>query len=316
MEEAEICGFYGSRMIEAQDLTKRYGQRLAVDRLSFTVRPGVVTGFLGPNGAGKTTTMRLLLGLDAATSGTATVTGQRYTDLAAPMRTVGALLDAGAMHPSRTARDHLLCLARSNGIGKSRIRQVLAEVGLADVADRRVGRFSLGMRQRLGIAGALLGDPAVLLFDEPINGLDPEGIRWMRGVLRTLAGEGRTVLVSSHLMNEMAVTADHVIVIGRGRLIADAPVAALTGTASDGTVLVRTPLVDDLYTPLADTGAVVDRQPPDTLLVTGRTSAQIGEIAAVHGIPLVELTPQRASLEAAFMAMTQDSIEFGAVAGR
>ncbi|NBE93979.1 ATP-binding cassette domain-containing protein [Nonomuraea sp. KC401] len=294
-------------MIEVRRLTKVYGAGRAVDRLTFTVKPGVVTGFLGPNGAGKTTTLRMVMGLDRPTEGTATVAGRRYADLADPLRTVGALLDARAVHPRRTARDHLRCLAASGGIADHRVDDVLGLVGLDQAARRRAGEFSLGMSQRLGIAAALLGDPEVLVLDEPVNGLDPEGIRWIRGFMRSLAAEGRTVLVSSHLMSEMSLTADHLIVIGRGRLLADAGVAELTGPQS---VLVRAARPAELAGLLSAEGASVSRS-GQALTVTGMGSAAIGALAAVRGLALIELTPQRTTLEEAYMGLTGDSVEFG-----
>ena len=296
--------------IEVHALTKRFGARVAVDDVTFTVRPGLVTGFLGPNGAGKTTTMRMILGLDAPTAGTATVGGRRYAELPAPMRTMGALLDARAVHPARTAHSHLRSLARSNGLPDHRVDAVLDQVGLSDAAGQRAGRFSLGMSQRLGIAAALLGDPAVLMFDEPVNGLDPEGIRWIRGLLRTLAAEGRTVLVSSHLMNEMALTADQLVVIGRGRLIADLPLTDVLARAPEHAVLVRTPTSSELSARLTWEGATVRAGEAGELLVTGVAGAEIGQIAAEAGIVLSELTPQRASLEDVFMELTEDTIEY------
>ncbi|TDC99087.1 ATP-binding cassette domain-containing protein [Nonomuraea deserti] len=294
-------------MIEVRRLTKVYGAGRAVDRLTFTVKSGVVTGFLGPNGAGKTTTLRMVMGLDRPTEGTATVAGRRYADLADPLRTVGALLDARAVHPRRTARDHLRCLAASGGIADRRVDDVLGLVGLDQAARRRAGEFSLGMSQRLGIAAALLGDPEVLVLDEPVNGLDPEGIWWIRGFMRSLAAEGRTVLVSSHLMSEMSVTADHLIVIGRGRLLADAGVAELTGPQS---VLVRAARPAELAGLLSAEGASVSRS-GKALTVTGMGSAAIGALAAVRGLALIELTPQRTTLEEAYMGLTGDSVEFG-----
>jgi ABC-2 type transport system ATP-binding protein len=296
--------------IEVEGLTKRFGARTAVDDVTFSVQPGVVTGFLGPNGAGKTTTMRMILGLDAPTAGTATIGGRRYTDLRAPMRTMGALLDARAVHPARTARSHLLALARSNGLPDTRVDAVLGQVGLTDTAGQYAGRFSLGMSQRLGIAAALLGDPEVLMFDEPVNGLDPEGIRWIRSLLRTLAAEGRTVLVSSHLMSEMALTADHLVVIGRGRLIADLPLADVLAQTPERDVLVRTPTPASLLAELAGNGIAVRTGASGELLVTAADGEEIGRIAAAAGIVLSELTPQRASLEDVFMELTGDSTEF------
>jgi ABC-2 type transport system ATP-binding protein len=302
-------------MIEVRELTKRYGDRVAVDRVSFTVEPGVVTGFLGPNGAGKSTTMRMILGLDRPTSGTATIDGRRYAELDEPMRTVGALLDAKAVHPSRTARNHLRCLADSNGLPGRRVAEVLARVGLREVADRRAGQFSLGMSQRLGIAGALLGEPRVLMFDEPVNGLDPEGIRWIRHLMKELAAEGRTVLVSSHLMSEMALTADRLIVIGRGRLVADTSLAEFVERSSHRTVLVRTPRPGKLAELLRHNGAVVRVEADDRLIVSIMDSDGIGELAAEHAVPLAELTPQRTSLEDAFIRLTRDSVEYDVTQG-
>jgi ABC-2 type transport system ATP-binding protein len=300
-------------MIEAQHLTKRYGPTMAVDDLTFTVQPGVVTGFLGPNGAGKSTTMRLILGLDAPSSGQVRVAGRDYRDLPAPLFEVGGLLDAKAVHGGRKAYYHLLCLAQSNGIPASRVDEVLRIVGLEGVGKRRVGGFSLGMSQRLGIAAALLGDPGVLLFDEPINGLDPEGIQWVRHFLRALAAEGRTVLVSSHLMSEMALTADHLIVIGRGRLIADTDVEAFIQSSSQHSVLVRSPQITELAAQLQAAGATVTSGEPGTADVVGMDSAAVGELAAKAGFVLHELTPQRASLEEAFMELTRDSVEYHAM---
>ncbi|GGK93543.1 multidrug ABC transporter ATP-binding protein [Sphaerisporangium melleum] len=295
-------------MIEVMGLSKRYGPVTAVDGLTFDVRPGVVTGFLGPNGAGKTTTMRMILGLDTPSGGHARVLGARYADLPEPMRAVGALLDAGAVHPRRTARDHLMCLALNNRISRGRVEEVLQLTGLAPVARRAAGRFSLGMSQRLGIAAALLGDPAVLVFDEPVNGLDPEGIVWIRTLMRDLAAEGRTVLVSSHLMAEMALTADHLIVIGRGRLIADVAVEAFMRS---GEVRVRTPGAADFARALSASGAAVRPQGADGLLVSGMAAEDIGRMAAAASVTLYELTPLRASLEEAFMELTRDDVEYG-----
>ncbi|QFU86877.1 ABC transporter ATP-binding protein [Amycolatopsis sp. YIM 10] len=299
-----------SDTIEARGLTKRYGDKLAVDHLDFTIEPGRVTGFLGPNGAGKSTTMRLVLGLDAPTSGTVTVHGHRYADLPRPMHTVGALLDARAVHPGRTAAQHLLSLAQTAGIGRARVDEVLALVGLSNVAGKRAGTFSLGMSQRLGIAGALLGDPPVLMFDEPVNGLDPEGIRWIRGLMRDFAAEGRTVLVSSHLMSEMALTAQHLLVLGRGQLIADTGMDDFLRLHSEETVLVRTDETDRLARLLRRTGATFEMR-DDSLLVVDRTAGEIGKLAAAEGIALSELTPSRGSLEDVFMALTHDSVEYG-----
>jgi ABC-2 type transport system ATP-binding protein len=303
-------------MIEGRHLVKRYGSTTAVNDLSFSIRPGLVTGFLGPNGAGKTTTMRLILGLDAPAQGSVTVAGRSYRDLPAPMREVGALLDAKALHGGRRAFDHLLCLARSNGIPRSRVNEVLRLVGLEDVARRRAKGFSLGMGQRLGIASALLGDPAVLIFDEPINGLDPDGIHWVRTLLRGLAAEGRTVLVSSHLMSEMALTADHLLVIGKGRLIADTSMDELVRSSSQQSVHVRSPQAAELAARCREAGATVAGRDagtsPDVIEITGMDSAEVGRLAAAHGIALVELIPVRASLEEAFMELTRDSVEYQA----
>jgi ABC-2 type transport system ATP-binding protein len=305
-------------MIEARGLTKKYGEKTAVDDLSFEVRAGVVTGFLGPNGSGKSTTMRLLLGLDRPTSGVALINGRRYVDLPAPLREVGALLEARAVHTGRSARNHLLAMAATNGIPRSRVDELVDLVGLDGVAGKRVGGFSLGMGQRLGIASALLGDPQVLLLDEPVNGLDPEGIRWIRTLLQTLAAEGRTVFVSSHLMSEMALTAREVIVVGRGRLITSGTVDEVVRQVASGAVLVRTPGADQLAALLVDDGHQVEQSAPDTLTVIGTDSAEIGIVAAREQIPLVELTPQQATLEEAFMEITRDAVEFhgtSAVAG-
>ena len=297
-------------MIEARGLTKRYGDRLAVDDLTFTVRPGLVTGFLGPNGAGKSTTMRMVLGLDAPTKGTVTIGGKRYADLAAPLREVGALLEARAIHTGRSARNHLLALAATTGIPRRRVEEVLDLVGLTEVASKRAGGFSLGMGQRLGIASALLGDPGTLILDEPVNGLDPEGILWIRNLLKSLAAEGRTIFVSSHLMSEMAQTASHLIVIGRGRLIADVGVAELTKMASRDLVRVRTKEASRLAALLARDRVAITTDGPDLLEVSGLDSEQIGTVAARAGIVLIELTPQQASLEEAFMEITRDALEF------
>jgi ABC-2 type transport system ATP-binding protein len=300
----------GGQKIEARHLTKAYGTTTAVTDLTFDVQPGMVTGFIGPNGAGKTTTMRLILGLDGATGGTVTVGGKRYCDLPAPMREVGALIDAKAMHPGRSAYNHLLGLALSNAIPKSRIDEVLGIVGLEAVAGRRVGGFSLGMGQRLGIAAALLGDPPVLMFDEPVNGLDPEGIVWIRELMRRLAGEGRTVFVSSHLMNEMAVTADHLIVIGQGKLLRDEGVTEFVESSSEHWVLVRSPKLAELTTELTKAGATVRSGTDQSIEVSGMASQAIGDLAAGQGIALHELATQRASLEDAFMELTHDSVQY------
>ncbi len=299
-------------MIEARGLTKRYGDTLAVDHLSFDVGPGRITGFLGPNGAGKTTTMRLILGLDRPTDGTVTVNGKAFGQLARPMREVGALLDAKAVHGGRSAYNHLLCLAQTNSLPRRRVGEVLELVGLSDVAKKRSRGFSLGMGQRLGIAGALLGDPAILMFDEPVNGLDPEGILWIRTTMKTLAAEGRTVFVSSHLMSEMGNTADHLIVIGRGRLIADCTVAEFIARNSTATVRVRTPQPDALARAVAATGGSVQDDGTGALTVRGLTAGQIGDLAFDSAVRLHELTPAQASLEQAFMELTADSVEFPA----
>jgi ABC-2 type transport system ATP-binding protein len=299
-------------VIEARNLTKHYGATVAIDDLSFDVKPGMVTGFLGPNGAGKTTTMRIILGLDHPNRGQVTVDGKRYRDLPAPLHEVGALLDAKAMHGGRSAYNHLLCLAQSNGIPARRVDDVLQIVGLESVARRRANGFSLGMGQRLGIAAALLGDPAVLMFDEPVNGLDPEGIVWVRNLIRALAAEGRTVLVSSHLMSEMALTADHLIVIGRGRLVRDEGVNDFVESSSQRSVRVSSPRVADLTARLRTAGANVRPLPEEAIEVTGLDAAAIGELAAANAIVLHELTPQKASLEEAFMELTSDSVEYHA----
>ena len=299
-------------MIEVRELTKRYGRAVAVDGLSFTVRPGQVTGFLGPNGAGKSTTMRVLLGLDAPTSGAALVNGQRYAALRHPMREVGALLDASAVHGGRSALNHLRWLAASNGIGADRVVSTMEQVGLAGVARKRIRGFSLGMKQRLGIAGALLGDPAVLLFDEPVNGLDPDGVRWIRELLRGLAADGRTVLVSSHLMSEMELTADRIIVVGRGRLIADTTVRQLARRYQHG-VFVRSPRQEELTAALKAAGGQVTDEPPGAL-VTGLAVSAIGELAARDGIPLYEVAPRNATLEEAYLELTNGSVDYRGVA--
>src|SRR5579863_1260808 len=298
-------------MIRIDHLTKRYGSTLAVDDLDFEVKPGVVTGFLGPNGSGKSTTMRIILGLDRATKGRATVNGKRYADVKDPIREVGALLDAKAIHPGRTARNHLRALAASNQIKNTRVDEVLEFVGIAAVAHRKVGTYSLGMSQRLGIAGALLGDPGILLFDEPVNGLDPEGIKWIRDFFRALANEGRTVFVSSHLMSEMAVSADEIIVIGRGRFITSGSVNDLTKNA-EGTVLVRASDHDKLAQVLASNHGVVHDANDEGLTVGALTSDQVGQLAFDAGITVYELTPQRASLEEVFMDLTAGAVEYGA----
>jgi len=296
--------------IEVNGLRKRYGRTVAVDGLSFTVQPGQVTGFVGPNGAGKSTTMRVILGLDAPDEGTALVGGQPYRMLRAPLCHVGALLDAGAIHPGRRARDHLLWMAHSNGIATARINEVIEMVGLTSAARRRAGGYSLGMRQRLGIAGALLGDPPVLMFDEPVNGLDPEGIRWIRGLLRSLAAEGRAVLVSSHLMSELQDTADHLVVIGRGRLIADTTVAALVAAASGDRVVLRTAHRTEAMTALASAGATVAATDREAVTVTGLPAERIAAVLGERGLSFSELAAHRATLEEAYMELTRDAVEF------
>ncbi|SDC87828.1 ATP-binding cassette domain-containing protein [Streptomyces prasinopilosus] len=301
-------------MITAQELTKRYGDRTVVTDLSFTVRPGTVTGFLGPNGSGKSTTLRMILGLVAPTRGHATVSGRSYAAHPAPLTEVGALLEARSVHPGRTARHHLRALAHTHGIPGSRVEHVLARTGLTEVAHRRVKGFSLGMGQRLGIAAALLGDPAVLVLDEPVNGLDPEGVLWIRTLLKSLAAEGRTILVSSHLMSETALTADHLIVIGRGRLLADTTVADFVRRSGAGTVKVVTPDAAALAGLLTGPGVTLATDAPGSLTVRGADVEHIGRTAAAHGIPLYELTPSTASLEEAFMHLTHDTVEYTATA--
>jgi ABC-2 type transport system ATP-binding protein len=299
-------------MIEVKRLTKRYGSKTAVDDLSFSVSPGKVTGFLGPNGAGKSTTMRLLLGLDRPHGGEATIGGKRYQDLPQPLHVVGALLEAKAVHSGRSAYNHLLCLAQTQGLGRKRVEEVLDLVGLREVAHKRAGGFSLGMGQRLGIAAALLGDPSTLVLDEPVNGLDPEGILWIRNLMKDLAAEGRTVFVSSHLMNEMAVTADHLIVIGRGRLVADCSTREFIDRGKKQTVLVRTPDAGRLGEALRREGGEVTVNGAAELNVANLDAARIGEIAAAGGHVLHEVVTQRGSLEDAFMELTKESVEYGA----
>jgi ABC-2 type transport system ATP-binding protein len=300
-------------MIEAHGLTKRYGGKAAVTDLSFTVKPGVVTGFLGPNGAGKSTTIRMILGLDAPTAGQVTVNGRRYADHTAPLHEVGALLEARAVQTGRTACQHLLALAATTGITRRRVSEVIDLTGLHDVAGQRAGGFSLGMSQRLGIAAALLGDPATLILDEPVNGLDPEGIRWIRNLLRGLAAEGRTVFVSSHLMSEMALTAEQLIIIGRGKLIADVSVADLP-SSSRHSVRVRSPQAAQLRAALAGPQVVVTPAGADVLEIEGLDSEAISRAASSHGIPLYELVPHSASLEEAFMQLTHNDVEYRASA--
>jgi ABC-2 type transport system ATP-binding protein len=299
-------------VIEAEHLTKDYGDKRAVDDLTFSIRPGIVTGFLGPNGSGKSTTMRLILGLDRPTAGRVTVNGKLYRDHRAPLQEVGALLEARSIHTGRSAANHLLALAQTHGISRRRVDELIDLVGLHEVARKRAGKFSLGMGQRLGIATALLGDPHTVMLDEPVNGLDPEGIHWIRTMLKQLASEGRTVFVSSHLMSEMALTADHLIVIGRGKLIADTSVADFVAGASKQLVHVRSPQADDLARALAGPDVEVIGLEPGLLEVRGLTAEQVGEEAAAARIVLHELTPHQASLEEAFMDLTRDEIEFKA----
>jgi ABC-2 type transport system ATP-binding protein len=297
-------------MLEVHELTKRYGDVTAVDHISFTVRPGIVTGFLGPNGAGKSTTMRMILGLDRPTSGTATVNGRSYLTSQAPIAELGALLDAKSVDKGRSARNHLLALGATVGIGAARVDELLELVGLSDVARKPAGSFSLGMGQRLGIASALLADPAVVMLDEPVNGLDPDGILWIRTLLKELATQGRTVFVSSHLMSEMEVTAEHLVVIGRGRIIADMSMADFIGRASSNRVRVVSPDAAQLRGQLGAAGVTITSTDPQELLVDGLSAAEIGDLAARHGIRLHELTRLEASLEEAFMELTRDSVEF------
>ncbi|MEU1985028.1 ABC transporter ATP-binding protein [Nocardia sp. NPDC019395] len=301
-------------MIEVRGLTKHYGQTVAVQDLTFTVRPGQVTGFLGPNGAGKSTTMRMILGLDRPTAGTALINGKPYAQIRHPLREVGALLDAKWVHPNRSARAHLEWMAASNDLPKARVEEVLRLVGLSEVAGKSAGGFSLGMSQRLGLAGALLGDPNVLLFDEPVNGLDPEGILWIRRFMQRLAAEGRTVLVSSHLLSEMSQTADHLVVIGRGRLISDSTTSEFIERASEASVRVRSPQLDELRSLLTSQGMTVkqndDNAEGAALVVNGVTSDAVGALAGEHNITLYELAPQRGSLEEAFMRMTGGDVQY------
>jgi len=297
-------------MIVADNLTKRYGDKTAVDGVSFTVTPGRVTGFLGPNGAGKSTTMRMIVGLDRPTAGRVTVGGQEYRHLRSPLTEVGVLLDAKAIHTGRSARNHLRAMAATHGIGRTRVDEVIELTGIGSVASKRAGGFSLGMGQRLGIAAALLGDPHTLILDEPVNGLDPEGVRWVRQFVRHLAAEGRTVLLSSHLMSEMSQTADHVIVLGRGRVLADAPLPELVRTWTTTTLLVRSPRLDELVTALEIPDATISAVEPGAAQITGITPETVGDIAAARGIPLYELSPRIGSLEDAYLALTDDSVEY------
>ncbi|HEY1179414.1 MAG TPA: ATP-binding cassette domain-containing protein [Phytomonospora sp.] len=297
-------------MIEVDALTKRYGDRLAVHDLSFTVRPGQVTGFLGPNGAGKSTTMRMIVGLDRPTSGRATVDGIAYAAHPAPQRRAGALLEAKSVHKGRSARAHLVALAQTHGLPSSRADELLELVGLTSVADKRAGTFSLGMGQRLGVAAALVGDPGTILLDEPVNGLDPDGVLWIRTLLKDLAAEGRTVLVSSHLMSEMALTAEHLVIIGRGRLLADTTVDALIARVAVDTVVVRTSRTPELRELLTGAGATVEAADTERLRIGGLPVERIGDLAAEAGLPLYEVVPQRASLEEAYMELTRDTVEY------
>ncbi|WP_313555384.1 ABC transporter ATP-binding protein [Miniimonas arenae] len=297
-------------MIEAEGLTKHYGSKVAVDGVSFRVEPGRVTGFLGPNGAGKSTTMRMIVGLDAPTAGRVTVNGKQYAQLRAPLHEVGALLEAKAVHTGRSARNHLRALAATHGMPTRRVDEVIEMTGLGSVADKRVGGFSLGMGQRLGIAAALLGDPRTVILDEPVNGLDPEGVKWVRTMVRYLADQGRTVFLSSHLMSEMAITADELVVIGRGRIIATGPVQQVIEQTTSSSVLVRSPRARELADRIAGDGVTVTASDDVTLSVRGLDAARIGDLAAAQGIALHELTPQTASLEEAFMTLTADDVEY------
>jgi ABC-2 type transport system ATP-binding protein len=302
--------------IEVTGLCKRFGQTVALDQLSFTVAPGQVTGFVGPNGAGKSTTMRVILGLDAADAGRALIGGRPYRSLRDPLHNVGALLDAGALQPGRRARNHLLWLAHSQGLGARRVDEVIEQVGLGSAARRKAGGFSLGMRQRLGIAAAMLGDPPVLMFDEPFNGLDPEGTAWIRGFLRSLAAEGRAVLVSSHLMSELQGNADHLVVIGRGRLVAETSVAKLLAAASRDRVTLRTAARAEAMAVLTGEGATVAITGHDTVTVSGLPAQRIAELLGRHAVPFSELAGHRASLEEAYMELTRDAVEFRAEPAR
>ncbi|CAM5537098.1 ATP-binding cassette domain-containing protein [Streptomyces sp. NPDC091290] len=303
-------------MIELSGLTKRYGDKVAVNNLSFTVRPGIVTGFLGPNGAGKSTTMRMVLGLDHPTAGDVRIDGRHYEELKDPLTYIGALLEAKAWHGGRSAYNHLLCLAQSNGIPAGRVREVLETVGLTAVARKKTKGFSMGMGQRLGIAAALLGDPRILMFDEPVNGLDPEGIHWIRTLMKSLAAQGRTVFVSSHLMSEMALTADHLVVIGQGRLLADTSMADFIARNSRAYVRVRSPQREQLLDVLRVEGVTPVEADDGALEIDGSTSAQIGELVARHRMVLHELSTQQASLEEAFMRLTAESVEYHAHTGQ
>ncbi len=297
-------------MIVAEQLTKRFGDKTAVSEVSFTVQPGKVTGFLGPNGAGKSTTMRMIVGLDRPTSGSVTVNGTPYAKLRAPLAEVGVLLDAKAVHTGRSARNHLRAMAATHGIGRARVDEVIELTGIGSVAGKRAGKFSLGMGQRLGIAAALLGDPHTLILDEPVNGLDPEGVRWVRQFVRHLAGEGRTVLLSSHLMSEMAQTADHVIVLGRGQVLADAELSALVRAWTSNTVLVRSPRLSDLVAAVSGPDITVTAAEPGAAEITGLTAETLGDLAAQLGIPVHQLTSRTGSLEDAYLALTGDAVEY------
>ncbi|MCS5732203.1 ABC transporter ATP-binding protein [Herbiconiux daphne] len=301
-------------MIEATSLTKRYGARTAVDSVDFVVRPGQVTGFLGPNGAGKSTTMRMIVGLDRPSAGRVTVNGKPYAEHHSPLREVGALLDAKAVHTGRSARNHLRAIAATHGIRSGRVDQVIELTGLQSVAGKRVGGFSLGMGQRLGLAAALLGDPATLILDEPVNGLDPEGVLWVRGFVRQLAAEGRTVLLSSHLMSEMALTADHIIVLGKGRVVADATVAEIVGSTHTF-VRVRSPRIDEVARRIAQADVTVTSVESDTIEVRGLSADVIGDAALAIGVALHELTTVQGSLEEAYMQLTRDEVEYRTTVG-
>jgi ABC-2 type transport system ATP-binding protein len=302
-------------MIEVDGLTKKYGDKTAVDGISFTIEPGIVTGFLGPNGAGKSTTMRIIAGLDAPTHGIVRVNGKSYRDSAAPMAELGIMLEARAVHTGRSARSHLLALAQTNGVPAKRVSEVIDMVGLAEVAAKRVGGFSLGMGQRLGVAAALLGDPRTVVLDEPVNGLDPEGVLWIRHLLKALADEGRTVFISSHLMSEMALTAQHLIIVGRGRLIADTTVEGFIAQASGNVTRVRSPQAHALSAQLSVANVTVTHLDAETLEVTGLTAQEIGIIAWEDHIPVAELTTKQASLEDAFMELTRDAVDYRSPAG-
>ncbi|WP_438352804.1 ABC transporter ATP-binding protein [Microbacterium sp. CJ88] len=297
-------------MIVAQQLTKRFGDKTAVDNVTFTVRPGKVTGFLGPNGAGKSTTMRMIVGLDRPTSGDVTVSGVAYRRLPSPLTEVGVLLDAKAVHTGRSARDHLRAMAATHGLPRARVDEVIELTGIQSVAGKRAGKFSLGMGQRLGIAAALLGDPHTLILDEPVNGLDPEGVRWVRQFVRHLAAEGRSVLLSSHLMSEMSLTADHVIVLGQGKVLADAPLADLVQAWTRSALVVRSPRLSELVSALASPDVTVTAVQPGVAEIAGVSAAQVGDLAAAHGIPIHELTPRSGSLEEAYLALTGDVVEY------